>query len=102
MKTNTLHFSGSDMFIAADELDAALLADLLDCSAPGSADEAVAYVLSAYTVTGDPADCRAMLKGYGAWDDEELADHDENLARLVWLTGCGLAEDEREVYFSTS
>ena len=28
------------------------------------------------------------LKEYGAWDAEELADHDQNLQRLLWLA-CG-------------
>lgn len=28
------------------------------------------------------------LKEYGAWDVEELKDHDQNLARLLWLA-CG-------------
>lgn len=41
-----------------------------------------------------------MLASYGAWDDEQLADHDENLRRLVWLTGCDLRETG-EAYFST-
>jgi hypothetical protein len=27
-----------------------------------------------------------MLAGYGAWDDDEMADNEANLDRLVWLT----------------
>lgn len=36
----------------------------------------------------DPAQVRDELKGYGAWDDEELADHDANLSRILWIA-CG-------------
>jgi hypothetical protein len=97
---DSIHYSGADFFLAADELHGDLLDALVDCGAPGQdASEAVAYVLKHYTVTGDKTNCADYLKGFGAWDDEELADHEENLRRLVWLTGCGLREDS-EVYFS--
>ena len=33
----------------------------------------------------DPALLREELGGYGAWDETELADHAQNLQRLVWL-----------------
>ena len=36
----------------------------------------------------DPALLRAELKEWGAWDAEQLADHDENLSRILWLA-CG-------------
>ena len=32
----------------------------------------------------DPALLRAELTEYG-WDDEELADHEQNIQRLLWL-----------------
>lgn len=28
------------------------------------------------------------LREYGAWDDDELSDHDANLSRLLWVA-CG-------------
>lgn len=31
---------------------------------------------------------RAELDEYGAWDDEELADHEANLTRILWIA-CG-------------
>lgn len=97
---DALHFDGADWILSASDLDPQLLADLLDCGAPGQpADEAVAYVISTWTVEGNPEACRAMLRPCGAWDDEEMTDHDENLRRLVWLTGCSLREDG-EAYFS--
>ena len=94
-----IHFAGSDVFIDRSDLDPELLSDLLDCGRPGPADEAVAYVLRQHDITGDEADCAAYLKGYGAWEDDELLDHDTNLSRLVWLAGCNLREGEL-VYFS--
>jgi hypothetical protein len=96
---NALHFAGADWMVAASELAPALLQDLLDCGTPGQdASDAVAYVRQTYAVTGDPADCAAYLRTMGAWDEDELADHDVNLGRLVWLTGCDLRE-QGEAYF---
>lgn len=42
---------------------------------------------------------RAELKEYGTWDAKELADHDANLDRLVWLAANDISEgqfDEEE------
>ncbi len=97
---NCLHFAGPDFVLSATELSNSLLDALLDCGASGDASEAVAYVRQSFAVTGDVKQCAAMLRGYGAWDETELAIHDANLDRLVWLIGCGLAE-EGEAYFST-
>lgn len=36
----------------------------------------------------DPEALREELRGYGAWDEDELADHETNLDRLLWLA-CG-------------
>ena len=35
---------------------------------------------------------RQELREYGAWDDEQLADHDANLDRLLWIACCDIAE----------
>jgi hypothetical protein len=61
-----------------------------DCSGPGPADGAVAYWLEElkFSVNRERAiDC---LRGYGAWEPEELLDaSDETLAsRVLWLA-CG-------------
>lgn len=40
----------------------------------------------------EPATLRDELKEYGAWDAEELADHDQNLQRLLWLAGGDISE----------
>jgi hypothetical protein len=36
----------------------------------------------------DPALLAGELREYGAWDDKDLADHDQNLQRILWLA-CG-------------
>ena len=36
----------------------------------------------------DPAILAAELKGYGAWDEQELTDHAQNLQRILWIA-CG-------------
>lgn len=36
----------------------------------------------------DAATLRAELREYGAWDESELADHEQNLQRLLWIA-CG-------------
>ena len=35
----------------------------------------------------------SALSEYGAWDDKELADHEENKLRLLWLA-CGDIDEE--------
>lgn len=64
-----------------------------ECSAPGPADETVAAWrkderVAAVLARLDPRQVRSHLKGYGAWDEEELADDDQNLTRVLWLA-CG-------------
>ena len=36
----------------------------------------------------DPALLKSELKEWGAWDDDELSEHEANLARILWLA-CG-------------
>ena len=36
------------------------------------------------------------LKEYGAWDADELANHDANLDRLLWVACCDIAEQINE------
>ena len=96
--TNELHFAGNDFCLSADELTDELREALLDCGASGDASEAVAYVRKHFKVTGERLDCARYLKRYGAWENSELLNQDDNLYRLVWLAGCDLQE-QGEVYF---
>lgn len=40
-----------------------------------------------------PAHVAAELREYGAWEPEELADHDANCKRLLWLACCDVSEN---------
>jgi hypothetical protein len=42
----------------------------------------------------DPDDLVAELSEYGAWEPDELADHDANLQRILWLA-CGDINEEQ-------
>lgn len=42
----------------------------------------------------DPELVRNTLREYGAWDDDELTDHVQNLHRLVWIALWDCKEDE--------
>jgi hypothetical protein len=39
-----------------------------------------------------PADIAAELREYGAWDDNELADHSQNLQRILWIAAGNICE----------
>lgn len=89
-----LHFGAYDTFDSS-MFEPGFLSDLRDCAEPGQeASGAVAYVMREYVVTGDAEAVRACLKGYGAWEDDELGDHETNLGRMVWLLGGNLREGE--------
>ena len=45
----------------------------------------------------NPEDVRAELKSTGGWSEAgELANHEENLLRVVWLAACQIMEENRE------
>ena len=41
----------------------------------------------------EPKTVADSLREYGAWDDQELADHDWNLTRLLWVACNDIAEE---------
>ena len=67
------------------------------CSHPGPCDLDVADLatepaIAAQLAAIDPTTLRAELQEYGAWDDGELADHAQNLQRLLWLAASDVHE----------
>ena len=73
---------------------------VLSCSQPGKdASEDVKAALRRYPSLLadirdlDPFLVREELSEYGAWDEEELADDEENAERLVWLAACELKDE---------
>jgi len=67
----------------------------LDCSQPGPADEAVADAVDFGEVNfvASADEIRQFLAGYGSWNDEELADDQENLHRVLWVAACDIREN---------
>lgn len=41
----------------------------------------------------DPKALRDELREYGAWDDQELADHEQNLQRILWIAAGDIVEN---------
>ncbi len=67
---------------------------VIDCSHSGQCDEDVAYW---QTRIVRPASCTkeklAMeLKGYGAWNSEELADDEANWRRIIWIGASNISD----------
>lgn len=71
-----------------------------ECSAAGDCYEAVTYWAGEIGLAMDPSDLAACLRGYGAWDDGELADHAENIKRALWIIAGDLSENG-EAHLST-
>lgn len=66
---------------------------IIDCSHSGQCDDDVEYWLTQLDLSEiDPACLASELGEYGAWDEEELQDHDLNLARIVWIAAGDISE----------
>lgn len=97
-----INFTGTTYFhLDATELPPDALTLLCDMASPGDQSANVAEFRKWFDVEGEPVSCRNFLRGVGAWEEDELDDHDANLDRLIWLTGCMLAE-EGEAYFDAT
>lgn len=71
--------------------------DALCCSHPGPCDNDVMQLSDKPSIKRQlaklsPELVASELKEYGAWDTDELADHSQNLQRLLWLA-CGDISD---------
>lgn len=78
------------------------VAQILDIPASGAADSAVAALreipeIAEQLATIDPVSLRDEMREYGAWDDEELADHDANLDRFLWLGASDVRDNELDL-----
>jgi hypothetical protein len=69
-----------------------LRAFIVECSAQGSVDDACDYWKDEFEMNEN--DAKKHLKTFGAWEDEELEDHDDNMMRVVWLLACDLKENK--------
>lgn len=41
----------------------------------------------------NPEDIADELQEFGAWSEDELSNHQDNLERLVWTAACDLSEE---------
>lgn len=67
----------------------------------GRADEAIDSIVSDDTVKPylsniDEESLRIELKEYGAWTNEELQDHQENIKRYLWIKILDYREEQSE------
>jgi len=67
------------------------------CPPSGSADSAIAEMRTLAEVIAelsaiDPEKLKMELKEYGAWDDSELSNHNDNLDRILWLACLDIQE----------
>lgn len=56
-----------------------------DCYHPGSCDQDVKAWVKDLKLSANKKDLVKYLKGFGAWEDSELKNHQSNLMRLLWL-----------------
>lgn len=72
--------------------------DARACHHQGRCDEDVATArtvpyIAKQLAALDPETVRKELRGYGAWDETQLADHNENLDRVLWLAAGNITEE---------
>lgn len=69
---------------------------IADCSSAGPVDEAVSYWVKRLDFNGPSWLFRSHLKEYGCWTSQQLADHEENRERVLWLWACACHESPGE------
>lgn len=68
------------------------------CTHPGQCDDDVMALSLQRNIRRqlerlDPVLVASELREYGAWSDEELADHAQNLQRLLWIAAGDIVEN---------
>lgn len=74
------------------------LDDALACSHAGQCDSDVEWLRKQTYIIEQldaikPKLVADILREYGAWDDGDLADHEANLDRLLWIACCDTKEN---------
>lgn len=64
------------------------------CSASGPVDDEVDFWVDRLKFDGPPWLIRQHLKGYGAWSQGDLCDHQANRRRLLWIWACSSHEGD--------
>ncbi len=64
----------------------------------GDCESDVRELMTELDLTGiNPVSLRKELTEYGAWNDKELADHQENLMRWVWICCADVIDGKYEL-----
>lgn len=63
-----------------------------DCSQAGAVDDAVARWVEQLDFDCPEPQAAKWLREFGAWDAEELADHEANNRRVLWIACCDIKE----------
>ena len=84
------------------ELEFESLEQIAACGPPGDAEDAVRDLAQVPSIAlqvraWDGEKLARTLKEYGAWDAEELADHEMNIIRMLWIASNDVLE-QPEVY----
>jgi hypothetical protein len=96
MKENPRMWASFDRFEIRIALDDAMYVSQPGCDASPYIDDLLRYgdkEIGAQLDKIDPDKIRAELAEYGAWDAEDLADDDENRARILWIAGGNIREE---------
>tara|TARA_A200000159_G_scaffold20096_1_gene16673 strand:+ start:421 stop:759 length:339 start_codon:yes stop_codon:yes gene_type:complete len=64
-----------------------------DCSGSGDKTDNVKFWVEELNFDGSVELFKEYLEGFGAWDDEELKDHEENKERVLWTWACNCDEN---------
>jgi hypothetical protein len=74
--------------------------DLID-DAPtsGQFDEFAKYIIETYNVDVSLDDSIKYLKGFGAWDLEELQDLDNNKVKILWIALLDCKENDTNIWY---
>lgn len=75
--------------------------DAEKCNHPGPCDSDVKELMQKQYIKKQLASISAEtlaneLKEYGAWDDTELANHYDNLTRIVWIAAGDISERKKQ------
>ena len=66
---------------------------IADCSGPGDRSGNVKRWVERLNFDGPVELFKEYLDGFGAWDDEELKNHEENKQRVLWTWACNCDEN---------
>ena len=84
-KMNSLKVSGADFMLCREECTEELWEALEACHHQGQCDDDCEAFIQSFEIefTGEQT-AADYLRPFGAWDEDELQDEDENLLRFVW------------------